>query len=57
MEKSKDLEKKMKSPKVVIYSILALGFLALTFFVDWYFIIGAVILMILSQKEIMKKKE
>lgn len=46
----------MKSKKVVIYSILALGFLALTFFVDWYFIIGAVVLMILNQKELAKKK-
>ena len=41
--------------KVVIYSILALGFLALTFLVDWLFIIGAVILMILNQREMMKK--
>lgn len=46
----------MKSKKVVVYSILALGFLALTFFVDWYFIIGAVVLMILNQKELAKKK-
>ena len=35
----------MKNNKVVIYSILALGFLVLTFLVDWIFIIGAVILM------------
>ncbi len=46
----------MKNPKVVFYSILALGFLALTFFVDWLFIIGAVILMIINQKELMRKK-
>lgn len=42
--------------KVVIYSFVALGFLALTFLVDWIFIIGAVIFMILNQKELMKKK-
>jgi hypothetical protein len=42
--------------KVVLFSIIALGFLALTFFVDWLFIIGAVILMYLNQKELMKKK-
>jgi len=46
----------MKNPKVVLYSILALGFLALTFLVDWLFIIGAVILMFMNQKELMKKK-
>jgi len=45
----------MKNPKVVIYSIIALIFLALTFLVDWLFIIGAVILMILNQRELMKK--
>tara|TARA_Y100000310_G_scaffold69026_1_gene64401 strand:+ start:19635 stop:19781 length:147 start_codon:yes stop_codon:yes gene_type:complete len=42
--------------KVIIYSIIALGFLALTFLVDWLFIIGAVILIYLNQKELMKKK-
>lgn len=41
--------------KVVIYSIIALGFLVLTFLVDWLFIIGAVIFMFLNQKELMKK--
>jgi hypothetical protein len=46
----------MKNTKVVIYSILALGFMALTFLVDWIFIIGAVVLVYLSQKELMKKK-
>jgi hypothetical protein len=42
--------------KVVIYSFIALGFLALTFLVDWLFIIGAVVFMILNQKELMKRK-
>jgi hypothetical protein len=41
--------------KVVIYSVLALGFIALTFLVDWMFIIGAFALSWLSQKELMKK--
>jgi len=45
----------MKNPKVVVYSIIALGFLVLTFLVDWLFIIGAVILMVLNQRELMKK--
>lgn len=47
----------VENPKVVIFSLIALAFLALTFFVHWTFIIGAVILMILNQKEIMKKPE
>ncbi len=44
----------MKNPKVVIYSIIALGFLALAFLVDWLFIIGAVVLIFLNQKELKK---
>ncbi|MBU1129069.1 MAG: hypothetical protein KJ949_00365 [Nanoarchaeota archaeon] len=47
----------MKNPKVVIFSIIALGFLVLTFLVDWLFIIPAVILMYLNQKELMKNKK
>jgi hypothetical protein len=43
--------------KVVIFSLIALGFIALTFFVNPYFIIGAIVLMILNQKEINKKKK
>lgn len=45
----------MKSKKVVIYSVIALGFIVLSFLVNWIFLIGAVILMILNQKELMKK--
>ena len=41
--------------KVVLFSFIALGFLALTFLVDWLFIIGAVVLMVLNQKELFKK--
>lgn len=39
--------------KVIIYSIIAIGFLVLTFLVDWMFIIGAVIMMWLNQRELM----
>ena len=42
--------------KVIIYSIIALGFVALTFLVDWMFIIGAVVMIWLNQKELMGKK-
>lgn len=45
----------MKRKKVIIYSIIALICIALTFTISWYFIIPAVILMILNQREIMGK--
>jgi hypothetical protein len=47
---------KIKKPKVFVYSMIAFGFLALTFFVDWIFIIGAVVMMILNQRELLKKE-
>ena len=55
------MKKKLKQKekinwRVVVYSIMALGFLALTYLVDWIFIVGAVILVWLNQKEIMGKK-
>jgi len=46
---------KIKNPRVVIYSIIALGFVYLTFAVDWIFIVGAAVLIYLNQKELMKK--
>lgn len=48
-------QKRKYNLKVVIYSITALGFLVLTFLVDWIFIVGAVVFMILNQRELMKK--
>jgi hypothetical protein len=51
------MKKKSKkvNKKVVIYSIIGLIFLGLTFLVDWIFIAGAVIIVWLNQKELMKK--
>lgn len=46
----------MKNPRVVLYSIIALGFIYLTFTVDWLFIIPAVILMFMNHKELFGKK-
>lgn len=46
----------MKNLKVVVFSILALICIALAFLVDWLFLIGAIILMILNQKELIKNK-
>jgi len=45
----------MKNPKVVILSIIALGFLVLTFLVDWLFILGAVIIFFINRKELRQK--
>ena len=42
--------------KVVFLSLIALVFIALTFFVHWMFIIGAVIIMLINQKELIGKK-
>ncbi len=47
----------MKNIKVVILSMIALGFLALTFFVDWLFIIGVAIIIFINQRELMKNKK
>ena len=41
--------------KVVVYSLIALGFVALTVLVDWVFILGAVIMIWLNQRELMGK--
>jgi len=50
------MKQKGKKPnkKVIIYSLLALGFMILTVLIDWLFIIGAVYLVWLNQKELMK---
>ncbi|MDD5699593.1 MAG: hypothetical protein PHH00_00130 [Candidatus Nanoarchaeia archaeon] len=48
---------RIKNPKVVIFSLLAVGFVVLSFAVHWLFIIGAVILVGLNQKEILGKKK
>lgn len=42
--------------KVVFLSLLALVFIALMFLVHWAFVIGAVIIMLINQRELMGKK-
>tara|TARA_Y100000034_G_C6832289_1_gene375787 strand:+ start:953 stop:1087 length:135 start_codon:yes stop_codon:yes gene_type:complete len=44
----------MKNPKVVILSLIAIGFLVLTFLVDWLFIIPAVIIWFWNTKLLKK---
>ena len=48
----------MKKPnfKIIIYSLTAMVFVVLSFVVDWMFIIPAVVLVWLNQKELMKSK-
>ncbi len=41
--------------KVVVFSLIALFLIYLSLTLDWIFILGAVILMILNQKELLKK--
>jgi len=50
-------EKRKVNWNVIIYSIIALGFVALALLIDWIFLIGAVILIWLNQKELMKRQE
>ena len=45
----------VKNPKVVVYSIIAIFFLILTFLIDWLFIVPVLILIYLNQKELFKK--
>jgi hypothetical protein len=48
---------KIKNPIVVVLSLIALGFVALTFLVSPYFVIGAIILMLINQRLLMKNKK
>jgi hypothetical protein len=45
------------NPKIILFSILALAFVALTYLVRWEFIIGAVVFMLLNQRELMKARK
>ncbi|MBU0959071.1 MAG: hypothetical protein KKB31_03950 [Nanoarchaeota archaeon] len=46
----------MVNIKVVLLSLVALGFIALTFLVDWLFILGAVLIWFYNQKELGRKR-
>ena len=51
--KSKEIVKKRKvNFKVVFYSLFALGFMYLTFTVDWIYIVGALLMIYLSNREL-----
>ena len=48
------MAKKKINFNIIIYSLIAFIFLAFTFLVDWKFIIGAIIMMFLNQREIFR---
>ena len=50
------MKNKKPNIKIIIYSLIAVFCLVLTFTIDWLFIIPAVILMFLNQRELMRKK-
>ncbi|MCK9569270.1 hypothetical protein M0R72_10065 [Candidatus Pacearchaeota archaeon] len=49
--------KKNFNKKIVIFSLIALGFIALTFLLNPYFIVGAIVFMLMNQREILKGKK
>lgn len=44
----------MKNLKVFLLSILALLFIVFAFILGWWLIIGAVVIMLINQRELMK---
>jgi hypothetical protein len=48
-------EKKKPNKKVILYSILAIICVGLAITIDWIFLLAAVILIWLNQKELIKK--
>lgn len=47
----------MKNKKVVFLSIIALICIVLAIVIDWLFLVPAVIIMLINQKELLKKKK
>ncbi len=46
----------MRNKKVILLSLLALVFVVLAFVINWLFLIPAVVIIFINQKELMKKK-
>lgn len=46
----------MKNTKVIVLSLIALGFIVLSLIVNWLFILGAIVITIINQRELVKKK-
>ncbi|MCX6746645.1 MAG: hypothetical protein NTU63_00750 [Candidatus Pacearchaeota archaeon] len=49
--------KKQVNVRLIILSLISLGFFALTFLVSPYFIIGAIGFMLLGQREMKRKRK
>jgi len=47
----------MKNKKVTVLSIIALICIVLAITIDWLFLVPAVIIMIINQKELLKRKK
>jgi hypothetical protein len=47
----------MVNSKVVFYSLLGLASIALSFLVSWLFLIPAVVIIFINQKELTKKQK
>ena len=47
----------MKNIKVVVLSVIALICIVLAIIIDWLFLIPAVIIMLINQRELIKKKK
>ena len=47
----------MKNKKVTILAIIALICIVLAIVIDWLFLVPAVIIMIINQKELLKRKK
>jgi len=56
-KKTGNKQNKKINKKVVFLSIIALIFVALTFLISWVFIIGAIIITIINQRELLGKKQ
>lgn len=51
---SKKKSKKI-NVKVIVFSFIALGFVVLSVLVDWIFIAGALVMIYLNQKELVRE--
>ena len=47
----------MKNKKVTILSLVALACVILAFVIDWLFLIPAIIIMLINQRELMKNNK
>ena len=49
------MKKNKVNKKVILYSVIGIGFVILSFAIDWLFIVGAFVMLLLNQRELMHK--